>query len=74
MYQNIKQIIEEILAETPPVISISLDEVAEKIGEKIKGDPPSKSTVKRFLNDMGIYAKRGKVRQWVYRHNPGKAE
>lgn len=70
MYHNIEEIIQEILKETPPTLNFSLEELAQKIAERT-GEQPSKSSVKRFLNEMGIIAETGKVRRWVWRHNPG---
>lgn len=63
----------QILAESnPDEFTVSLEAIRREIGRRMKCAPPSKSTVKRHLEDMGIFSKG--VRRWAYRHNAGRDE
>ncbi len=71
MYRNIAEAIKEIWEELRSPInerSVSLDEIIDKLEVKI-GERPSKSTVKRIMNQMNIYAVDNKKRTWVWQHN-----
>lgn len=66
--------IQQIISETKPTLNISLEEVAAKVAERLGDNPPSRSTVKRILNELGYFNEKGKRRGWVYRHNKGNGE
>ena len=71
MYQKLADTLREIYEQAPKTANISLEEFIDEV-EKRTTDRPSKSTVKRILDQIGISAEAGKKRVWVYRHNGGK--
>ncbi len=73
MYQNPIELVEQIYEEAPVTKNVTLEYFVERI-RHMTGDNPSKSTVKRWLNEAGIYVEPGRRGGWAYRHNGGRGE
>jgi DNA-directed RNA polymerase specialized sigma54-like protein len=73
MYRNIQDLIKQIVEDTQPTLNISIADICDGIYQKI-GIRPSRTTVKRHLDELGIKAAEGKKRTWAYLHNPNAGD
>lgn len=72
-HNNPIELVEQIYEEAPVTKNVTLGYFVEKI-KAMTGELPSKSTVKRWLNEAGISVEPGRRGGWAYRHNAGKGE
>lgn len=72
-HENPITLVKQIYNAAPIVRDVTLDYFIEKI-KAATGEEPSRSTVKRWLNQAGIDVIPGRRSGWAYRHNSGKAE
>ena len=66
MSQDIKNTVQEIIASRNQSVNVTVREVADELHRRLNYRVHP-MTVKRILNEMGLYAEVGKKRSWLWK-------